>query len=428
MPDYNRKAAVYWWAMVLLGLLAFVRSAFELWHEPVSMQLQVVLGSAVAMGVGLFPIRIPRSKNSFSAGEIFIFLLLLMAGPAASCVAAAAEALVASMRTSKRWTSRLSSPAIAAVSMSVTGAGFVFICDVLRTNERYTESLLIVLVTLLAAFHFLLSSWLIRLVIHLKSDEPLRVRDLLASFGWVGTTYTANAFIAALLYLTALHAGPIVLLAAVPIIALLLSTVHFHFRQRAAEAAENQARVEAAERESALAAMHMVELRRIADHDGLTGLPNRRRFLECLSETLTRWHAEPSREFAVMYLDFDRFKLINDTLGHAAGDEFLTHVSRRIQHQVRHGDIVGRLGGDEFAVLVDELQSDQDAISLAERLQEALRKPYAVAGSEVVSSASIGIAFSRPGYATPADMLRDADAAMFQAKSLGRARYVVHQR
>jgi diguanylate cyclase (GGDEF)-like protein len=135
--------------------------------------------------------------------------------------------------------------------------------------------------------------------------------------------------------------------------------------------------------------------------------------------------SEPRRHFGLMFLDFDRFKLINDSLGHAVGDEFLIAVARRIQHQVRPSDIVARLGGDEFAILAEALDDPHYAVTLAERLLEALRQPFQIAGTEITTSASIGITFSGMGYTTPADMLRDADTAMYKAKTAGKARYAL---
>jgi diguanylate cyclase (GGDEF)-like protein len=154
-------------------------------------------------------------------------------------------------------------------------------------------------------------------------------------------------------------------------------------------------------------------------------LPNRRRFHEHLEAALQRALADPHDAYAVMFLDFDRFKLINDSLGHNAGDEFLVQVSRRIQASLRPQDIVARLGGDEFAVLVTHLEHERAAVHLAERLMEALRKPFPVAGTELNTSASIGITFSALGYTRTEDVLRDADTAMYKAKAAGKARYAL---
>ncbi len=126
-----------------------------------------------------------------------------------------------------------------------------------------------------------------------------------------------------------------------------------------------------------------------------------------------------------MYLDFDRFKLINDSLGHSAGDEFLVKVARRIQEHMRPTDVVARLGGDEFAILTEQMAAPAQAVMLAERLQAVLREPLQIAGKEIATSASIGITFSNRGYRTPEEVLRDADLAMYNAKAKGKAQYAL---
>jgi diguanylate cyclase (GGDEF)-like protein/PAS domain S-box-containing protein len=167
------------------------------------------------------------------------------------------------------------------------------------------------------------------------------------------------------------------------------------------------------------------QLNHIAFHDGLTGLPNRSRFHAMLTQALAAMRSDSHAHFAVMFLDFDRFKLINDSMGHSAGDEFLIQVSRRIQDQVRPGDVVARLGGDEFAVLMHGVHEVSQATHLAQRLLDALKQPLSVGGVNIATSASIGITFSRLGYDAPEELLRDADIAMYRAKAAGKARFAL---
>ncbi|MBP6543004.1 MAG: EAL domain-containing protein, partial [Piscinibacter sp.] len=166
-------------------------------------------------------------------------------------------------------------------------------------------------------------------------------------------------------------------------------------------------------------------LQHIAFHDSLTGLPNRSRFHEHMARAIERVQADPQRRFAVMFLDFDRFKLINDSMGHSAGDAFLIQVARRIRDNVRPGDVVARLGGDEFAVLCEDLEREAHAVTLAERLQLVLGEPLQISGTEISTSASIGITFSTIGYQLPEEVLRDADIAMYRAKAAGKARHAL---
>ena len=424
MPDYNRAAAIYWWGLIVAGAAVIALATHAASLRPLPALLQIAAVCMASMLAGAFPVPLPGTKSSFSAAEIFIFLALLYVGLDAACLAAAAEAFVASARTSKRWTSRLVSPAVAAISIGITGSAFLQIANTLEARQLYDEGTLLGLLPAAAVVHFLLTGWLVRMVLHLKAEKPLRMRVLLGSFGWIGSTYAANAFIAALLYVTARHAGAIVLLAAGPMIALLLTTVHFHFRQREAEAAEARARIDAAEAVAAQTARHNAELRRIAEHDGMTPLVDRERFLEGVAEAFSP-KACIHRSFAVMYVDIDRFKRISDTLGQAPADEILVHAANRIQRRLRRCDLVGRLGGDAFAVLVKDLDSER-VVEVARRLVEALATPYAVSGVTVESSASIGMTLGEYGYHAPTEMLRDAQAAMARAKSRGGAQYAMH--
>ena len=160
-------------------------------------------------------------------------------------------------------------------------------------------------------------------------------------------------------------------------------------------------------------------------HDALTGLPNRAWFMEQLQASLDLAHSHSDRLFAVLFLDLDRFKLINDSIGHMVGDQLLIGIANRLSYCIRPGDKVARLGGDEFTILLDDIRSTAEAIEVADRIQRHLSKPFNVSGYETFTTVSIGIALSNPEYRQPEDFLRDADTAMYQAKSLGKARYVI---
>lgn len=162
-----------------------------------------------------------------------------------------------------------------------------------------------------------------------------------------------------------------------------------------------------------------------AHHDSLTGLPNRSLFTERLQQAVAHKRRHPEHHFAVLFLDLDRFKNINDTLGHSVGDEFLLDVSHRVVDCVRENDMVARLGGDEFVVLLDTMASVEDAKDVAKRMIKGLGEPFMLNGQEHYSGASIGIAVCRERGDSVERLLRDADAAMYQAKTHGRGRYVV---
>ncbi len=552
MPDYNRPATLYWWVAVAGGTVAVLHALFWLAQQPMQTVLLVLVGMVVAMAAGVFPVRVPHSTNSFAAGETFIFLLLLMHGPQAALLAAAGEAAVGSWRTSKRWTSRLASPAMAALAMLAVGSGFQATVAALDARGLGHPGLLVVLAMVFALGYFLCNTALVTAVARLKRRQWWAPSDLFAVFGWVGIAYAGSATVAVLLFLTYQQSGLGVLMATVPLLGMLLATLHYFFRQQEAAEAVRRAGAAAAEREHELAARHVRELQaserrfhsafthasigmallsydgvvlqandalrellglddgklvgcgfadlvhpeeqpelrlalagvraegfdgfalelrcrhsggqdvwvaahgahfsepdagapclilqiqdisarraaeaglhHIAFHDSLTGLPNRRRFHELLGQAVERARTEPAEAFAVMFLDFDRFKLINDSLGHSAGDDFLVHVAKRIASCLRPHDVVARLGGDEFAVLMQRLEHDRFALGLADRLLDTLKQPYTVAGTTIISSASIGITFSSFGHRDTEDVLRDADTAMYKAKGAGKARYAL---
>ena len=553
MPDYNRKATAYWWTMVLLGGVAIAYSLLTVRALPFEAVAQILAGSILAAVAGFFPVRIPGSKNSFVAGEIFIFLLLLMHGAPAATIAAAGEAFVGAYRSSKRWTSRIASPAMSALAMLIAGQLMSALFGWMGPANVNNPGLLLLAAMVVAATYFIANTVFVSLVFTFKRNERFDIPAFVSSFGSIGIAYGGSALLAALLYLTVESSGISVLLGALPVIAMLLTTVHYFLRQQEAADTVRSDRIEAAEREAEQSSLHVTalqnserrfhsafthasigmalvsfegrilqanaalasllgeaqgetlvgkrfgsfvldsdllglerefanihakqvdtfaievrcrheagaqiwaalhcgffadadsaapclilqvqdisarrhaetQLHHIAFHDGLTGLPNRGRFHTLLSQALVSANNDASHHIALMFLDFDRFKLINDSMGHSVGDEFLIQVSRRIQDHFRPGDVVARLGGDEFAVLVHNVANETAATILAERLQQVLKQPLLIGGVSVTTSASIGITFSRLGYHTPEEMLRDADIAMYRAKAAGKARYEV---
>jgi diguanylate cyclase (GGDEF)-like protein/PAS domain S-box-containing protein len=165
-----------------------------------------------------------------------------------------------------------------------------------------------------------------------------------------------------------------------------------------------------------------------AFHDGLTGLANRTLFMEHLHLTIERSKRRPDATFALLFLDLDRFKIINDSLGHSAGDKLLKLIGERLEKTLRPGDLIARLGGDEFTILLNELDDKSDAFRIAERIQEDLKAPFDLSDRKVFTSASIGIALSSSGHSQAEDMLRDADVAMYRAKAKGKAQYQIFDR
>jgi diguanylate cyclase (GGDEF)-like protein/PAS domain S-box-containing protein len=168
-------------------------------------------------------------------------------------------------------------------------------------------------------------------------------------------------------------------------------------------------------------------LRHDAIHDALTGLPNRTLFMDRLGQALLRSKRHLDHRFAVLFVDVDRFKVVNDSLGHLVGDDLLVAVAARIRQSVRPADTVARLGGDEFTILLETIERPEDAVVAAERIQNLMTVPFGVSESEIFTTVSIGIAVSAPHYQSAEEMLRDADIAMYRAKSNGRAGHEIFQ-
>jgi diguanylate cyclase (GGDEF)-like protein len=165
------------------------------------------------------------------------------------------------------------------------------------------------------------------------------------------------------------------------------------------------------------------KLTRKALHDPLTGLANRTLLDAHLRQSLARLARRPGKMVAVLFLDLDRFKVVNDSLGHTAGDEMLREVASRLQDAIRAHDTVARFGGDEFVVLCDDFRDERDIVRVSERLIRSLTAPITVADTELQVTISIGIAMTSNSDADPDDLIRDADVAMYRAKELGRNRY-----
>jgi diguanylate cyclase (GGDEF)-like protein/PAS domain S-box-containing protein len=552
MHDYNRRARIYWFAITALGYGLLAYSAYIVASFEKSALLQILIGACLTSFVSFFPVHVPRAKIAVVGGEIFIFLTLLLFGVEAAVLVAAVDGFVGAKRSSKRWTSWYSTPAMAAITMTVTGTLFILLKAALQFFGILNAASLLLALTLFSVLYYFGSFVLPSTLIALKREEPISPMLWLKNLSWIALAYVCSAVIAALLHEAALKYGVVVLVAAIPIIVMFLLSAHFIFdRSKAIE--ESQAKLlDMAKRESTIAIEHAVELKiseerfhsaftnaaigmalvdqdgnilqvnqaacllfgydelelvdsafrallpaedvtlllndiaavrdgsknpaqrelhcvnkkgeilsvafnvsyfqkathyppdvivqiqdisdrkkieasllHIAYHDALTGLPNRVYFRAQLAKALARLKRNPNAQFAVMFLDFDRFKSVNDSLGHSAGDQLLIAFSKRIQAALRPSDMVARLGGDEFAVLVEDMQSNNSALELAKRLQEMFLEPFRANDTDITSSASIGICYSAARHETPDDVIRDADLAMYKAKAAGKAQHAV---
>ena len=199
------------------------------------------------------------------------------------------------------------------------------------------------------------------------------------------------------------------------------------FERKTQELLEQQVKLRTAELEDEIKQREQAELqlKYTASHDSLTGLPNRSVFLDLLNHAIACNKRRPEFKFAVLFLDLDRFKVVNDSLGHHAGDILLKKVSKELSNIVRDKDTVARLGGDEFVILIEDLEDPEEAYEIAQRITELLSSPFQILEQPVFIGTSIGVLFNDIRYDSAEIMLRDADTAMYHAKDMGKGRYEV---
>lgn len=193
------------------------------------------------------------------------------------------------------------------------------------------------------------------------------------------------------------------------------------------ELLEKQVKLRTAELEEEIVQRKEVEIRlqHTASHDSLTGLPNRLVFMNLLTHAIDYNKQKPDFNFAILFLDLDRFKVVNDSLGHHAGDTLLKLIASKLSSLVREKDTVARLGGDEFVILIEDLESNDEAFIVAQRITDFLKEPIIICDQQVFTGTSIGILFNNKRYQNADAMLRDADTAMYHAKDNGKGRYEV---
>lgn len=332
MPDYNRAATVYWWVATCSGGLLMLVCLAQVSALPAVALLQIAAGLAFAVGAGLFPVRIPGTRVSFGVGELSIFLVLLLQGPAAAAVLAAAEAGIGSYRTSKRWTSRLGSPAMATLAMYAAGSLFEAGRGALAARAIGGAPPLLALALAIGLVYYLLSATLMGATARLRRGQHLlQPSDVVGAFRWVGLAYAGSAMFATLLYIVYRQAGAAVFGATAPLVVMLLLVLHFFYRQQEAQEAMRAALTDVARREQAMqereaeaAIRHERELQMSERRFhgafthaaiGMALLDLEGRVIEC-NEALARLLARPARDvlglgFAgLLHLD-DRQRLVS---------------------------------------------------------------------------------------------------------------------
>jgi diguanylate cyclase (GGDEF)-like protein len=431
MENKQHFNKVFRWLIILIG------APVVLWcmnHLPVDrLDLRFLLLTVTIGITARIAVQIPSISYHITVSDTLIFLTLLLYGGSAAVLLAALDAVCSSMRISRKPTTILFNASVMAISTLVTAAA-VGLCfgQVLGVPPRDFSKTFIASVSVMALVQYLANTGVIALDRALKTRQPIW-QTWRKYYLWTSITYFAGASAASITarLITDLGFYPIIL--TVPIIAIVYFTYRTYLKSvEASEAQANQAVSHVEEQRKYITELELIRkelqesrehFRNAALHDGLTGLPNRALLLDRLRLVVAQARRRPDHLFAVLFLDLDRFKMINDSLGHVAGDELLVETSRRLTDNLRTADTVARLGGDEFAILLDGIESNSSVLYVVERLQKDLLKPYYIRGQEVFTTASIGITFSTTGYESAETILRDADTAMYRAKQNGKARY-----
>lgn len=434
----------YKWGVVFVGAVVCCVSAINLVPSEVDWRF-LLLGAMTAIISSRLAVQIPRVNTNVTVSDTFIFLAVLLYGGPAAVLLAAAEGLCSGYRISKKPVTFLFNAGVMACSTFVTVSALAFIFGS-HAQLRQPDKMALALCAM-ALVQYLSNTGIVAVGLAFKTAQPLW-QTWHKHYLWTSITYFAGAAAAGLILYFVNTWGFYAVIAALPVIGIVYFTYYKYLEDLRVTSAQAEnaehARAEAERTRAEQAEQHIEELsrhiaeqdrisraleeskdhfRHAAFHDELTDLPNRALLTEHIKLAIERPRSRDEQLFAVLFLDLDRFKNINDSLGHIAGDQLLTATARCLEECMRPMDTVARLGGDEFAILLDGLENQDHAVLVAERIQQALTRPFNLNGHEVYITASIGITLSNGGYSDPENVLRDADTAMYRAKEGGKARF-----
>ncbi|MEP6919852.1 MAG: bifunctional diguanylate cyclase/phosphodiesterase [bacterium] len=430
--------------VVAIGALVLCYSLFNLTTTQIDLRFVLLLAMTVIISSTL-AIQIPRVNTNITVSDTFVFLAILLYGGPAAVLLATAEGLSSGFRISKKPITYLFNAAVMTCCTFMT-AGVLHLAFGSYSQLGRPDLMVLALCTM-AVVQYLSNTGIVAFGLACKEDQPLWL-TWHKHYLWTSITYFAGASAAGTILYFGDTWGFYALIAAIPVISIVYFTYYKYLEDirvtsAQAESAEH-GRAEAERTRAEQAENHIEELsryiaeqerishaleeskdhfRHAAFHDALTDLPNRALLTEHIKLAIERPRGRDEQLFALLFLDLDRFKNINDSLGHIAGDQLLTATARCLEECMRPMDTVARLGGDEFAILLDGLENQDHAVLVAERIQQALTRPVNLNGHEVYITASIGITLSTGGYSDPENVLRDADTAMYRAKESGKARF-----
>jgi diguanylate cyclase (GGDEF)-like protein len=438
---------VYMWLVVVAAVITCVWAISSLPFARIDLYLPLLFLATVILGSRV-AIRIPRINTNITVDDTFIFLALLLYGSQPAALLAMTGGLAAGLRISSKPRTVLFAGASLNCAMIITAAGLELLFG---TTEllSLSRSNSIIALGVMGLLQYLSHTAIVATANAIKDNQSIW-HMWNQNFLWISVTYFAGAAAAGIIAFSLHTAGFYAFLVAIPIIAIVYFSYDRYLREvktsaRQAELAERE-RAEVERQRAEQAERHVKELnnyiaeqerisraleetkehfRHAAFHDSLTGLPNRSMFSELLAAEIESVKLRPEHFFSVLFIDLDRFKNINDSLGHSYGDLLLVAFAERLERILRPVDTLARFGGDEFAILLTSTSSPADALRVADRILEDLTLPFDLNKNSSFTSASIGIALSSSGYDRPEDILRDADTAMYRAKENGKGRYEV---
>ena len=427
------------WSIVAAGTASVLFAAFTLptgiidGYFLLLTLITAVLGSRIA-------IRIPQISGNITLEDTFIFIALLLYGGEAAVMIGALAGICSALRISRKVRTVAFAAGSLACSVLATTTVLKFVFGSTTGLLNSGASLAIIALCLMGMVQYLVHTGIGSIASALKANERLWYMWS-RNFLWISISYFAGAAGAGFIVNSLGTFRFWAFLVCIPIIVIVYFSYDRYMREvkasaRHAEEAERR-RAEQAERHVQELNNYIVEQERIsrvleetkehfrhaAFHDSLTGLPNRAMFTELLKAEIESSERLDGHMFAVLFLDLDRFKNVNDSLGHSHGDLLLVAFAERLERTLRPVDTLARFGGDEFAILLSGMTDATDAVRVAKRIQDELMQPFVLDKNSASASASIGIALSSSGYTRPDDILRDADIAMYRAKENGKARY-----
>jgi diguanylate cyclase (GGDEF)-like protein len=447
MSFKSNKENVYLTVITPIAAAAALWAIYNFPVERFSWHL-VVLGIVTTFFSSALRIQLPRINIHVTISDAAIILAFVVYGGETSVLLAILESAFTSL--SFKWRGGRIRTKTIATNITIAAVA-VFLSSVIvhaafgpapKITESGNVTMFIWLLASMAALLFFFNSTLVSVFVTARSHEKGVVK--------VWSEYCLNALV---IYMTSAVLAGVSLKAIQQInttlfaaVALFFSIVYFTYRRYINDIKSTSAKAERAERERAEEAeRHVTELRHYVHkleessrelqrshetlrhalyHNALTGLPNKHYFAERIKELLVECRQSRGCPFAVLYLDLNRFKTINDSIGHARGDKLIRSVGARINELAGPNEIVGHFGGDEFAVLMTEVRNERDAVSLAEKISRSLSEPFQLFGRNIFTSACIGIAFGNRSYKRAVNVLRDVDIAMYRAKESNR-QYVI---